>query len=290
MSDKQYFLSVERLKILRQNILSSVARMQNTADRKNLPEAIFLEHIRPIFEGYQPVISSLASNHGDTLYRARKCKDEEPFESIRDLYHPPTSSGRALTSDNLPILYASSSLQTCLSEIDPKIGELINVVQLKYTKIMNGQFWFVGERGSINKSNEPSQYLGDLSSAKRHVHFPHIAQHSWIFADSLMNEIFSKLSSKLDNYALNQFLIEEIERKISNPDALNGVIFLSTKDSPGRNFAIFGDAISELEPATVNLVRITDIDEYGYVEFNLLGNSKSRNGTLEWSQYILDSV
>lgn len=288
MPDQQYFISVERLKELRQNIISSSTRMNNTADRSGMAEALFANHIKPIFDGYQPVISSLASHHGDTLYRARKCIGENPFSDIKDLYNPPTASGRAFTSSAAPILYASSSMQTCLSEKDPKIGDLINVAHFKYTKIKEGQFWFVGQLGSYYKSNELSRHLGDERPARIHVYFPKQAQHSWVFADSLINEIFSKFSTQLDDYVLNGFLIDEIIKKVSGEKGLAGVVFLSIKDPPGKNFGIFGHSINSLELSIVSLVRITDIDDYGFVAFNLLKNAKPKNGSLKWPELELN--
>lgn len=288
MSDKQFFIFVERLKELRQSITSSVKRMSNTADRSGMAEALFADYIKPILDAYQPVISPLASHHGDTLYRARKCIGENPFNNIKDLYNPPTASGRAFTSSTMPILYASSSMQTCLAEKDPKIGDLFNIVQFEYTKIMDGQFWFIGQLGLFHKSNEPSHYLGDESQVKKQVYYAGWARHSWVFKDSLMNEIFSKISSQLDDYVLNRFLINEIRKKLPEERELDGVVFLSTKDSPGINFAIFGHSINKLEPRRVNLVRITDIDDYGFVAFKLLKNTKPKNGSLEWPEFEFD--
>lgn len=287
MRDK-HFIPVERLKELRYNILSSKKRMSNTADRPGMAEALLEDHIKPILDAYQPIISPLASHYADTLYRARKCIGENPFTNIKDLYNPPTASGRAFTSSTMPILYASSSMQTCLSELDPKIGDLINIVQFEYTKIMGGQFWFIGQLGLFHKSNEPSRFLGDKSSVEKPHFFPKWALHSWVFKDSLMNEIFSEVSSQLDNYVLNRFLIDEIRKKLPEEKGLNGVVFLSIKDPPGINFAIYGHSINKLEPRVVNLVRITDIDDYGFVAFHVLNSAKPKNGSLEWPDFEFD--
>ena len=287
MSDKQPFIYVEKLKELRQNILSSMTQMDNIANKSDVAKDLFAEHIKPILDVYQPVISPLASHHGNTIYRARKCIGENPFSNIKELYNRPTPSGRASIFNDMPVLYASSSMQTCLSKIDPEIGNLINIAQFKYTKIMSGQFWFIGQRGLFNKSNEPSHYLGDVSSTQKHVYFAHWAQHSWFFVDSLMNEIFSELSSQPNNYALNGLLINEIRKNLPDKKELDGVVFLSIQDAPGINFAIYGHAINKLEPSIVNLVRITDIDDYGFVAFKLLKNANPRDGLLEWPDEVV---
>ncbi len=288
MLDKHSYILVERLKEMRQNIISSKTRMSHTADRSGMAEALFADHIKPILGVYQPVISSLTGHHGDTLYRARKCIGENPFNNIKDLYNPPTTSSRALTSSTMPILYASSSMQTCLSELDPEIGDLINIVQFEYSRIMDGQFWFTGQLGLLHKSNEPSRYLGDNLPVQKPFYYPKRALHSWVFKDSLMNEIFSKISSQSDDYELNRFLIDAIRKKLPEGKRLDGVVFLSVKDPPGINFALSGHSINKLEPRIINLVRITDIDDYGFVDFKLLKNAKPENGSLEWPESELN--
>ncbi len=287
MRDK-HFIPVERLKELRHNVLSLKELMGNTADRSGIEEALFEDHIKPILDAYQPIISPLASHYGDTFYRARKCIDKKPFANIKELYNPPIPSGRAFSSNSIPILYASSSMQTCLSELSPKIGDLINIVHFEYKKIIDGQFWFIGQLGLFHKSNEASRFLGDKSLVEKPHFFPKWALHSWVYKDSLMNEIFSKVSSQLDNYVLNRSLIEEISKKLPEKKRLDGVVFLSTKDSPGINFAIFGRAIDKLVPRAVNLVRVTDIDNYGFVATHLLNSTMPMNGSLKWPEFEFD--
>jgi len=87
----------------------------------------------------------------------------------------------------------------------------------------------------------------------------------------------------LDEYILNRYLIETIRKIQFNEEEFHGVVFVSAKDSPGINFAIYDNAINMLEPAIVNLVRITNIDEYGCVSYELLENSSPKDGTLVWS-------
>lgn len=289
MSNKQRFILVDKLQELRRTIITETSRMSVTADTSGMAEVLFTTYIKPILDLYQPVISPLASHNSDTLYRARKCVGEYPFNELKELYNPPTPSGRAYTSENIPIFYASSSMQTCLSELDPKIGELINVAHFNYSRLKGGDFWFVGQLGSFHKSNEPSRYLHNKSAVEKPFYYPEEALHSWVFKDSLINEIFSELSTDTDNYALNRFLIYEISKMLSKEIDFHGVVFLSVKDPPGTNFAIFGDAIGQLEPGIVNLVKITDIDSYGFVAFKLLKNTKPINEALVWPKYELRS-
>jgi len=98
--------------------------------------------------------------------------------------------------------------------------------------------------------------------------------HSRVFADRLINEIFSTISSEEDNYALNRLLIDAIRDKLPEKKNFSGVVFKSEKGAPGTNFAIYGEAIPKLEPMIVNLIRITDIDNYGYIEYKLLENAR----------------
>lgn len=282
----KYYIPVKQLKELRHNIIKAKHRMDNTADRSGLTERLFANYISPIVNIYQPIISSLASHNADLICRARKCIGDKPFNNIRDLYNPPMPSGRALASEKTPILYASSSHQTCLSEIDVKIGDLVNIATFRYSNIMNGKFWFVGQLGTFYKSQEQSRYLSDENTVQRPFYaHPEEATNSLVFKDLLINEIFSTLSSDADEYVLNRLLIETIRNNQPKKEDFYGVVFVSAKDAPGINFAIYGDAINKIEPSIVNLVRITDIDDYGCVGYKLLKNSSPKNGSLEWPEY-----
>ena len=284
MSAGQY-IPVVQLSELRQKIVRAKHRMDNTADRSGLPEKLFSNYISPIVNIYQPIFSSLDSHNSNLIYRARKCIDGEPFINIRDLYNPPAPSGRALALEGIPILYASSSHQTCLSEIDVKIGNLVNIATFSYSNIMSGQFWFIGQLGSFYKSQEQSRYLSDERTVQRAFYADQQeATNSLVFMDLLINEIFSTLSSDVDEYVLNRFLIDEIRKKQPEKKDFHGVVFVSAKDAPGINFAIYGEAINKLEPSIVNLVRITDVDDYGCVGYKLLKNSSPKNSSLEWPE------
>lgn len=288
MSNGRRFLFAHKLKELRHNIIETTTRMKTTADNSSMAEELYQSYIKPIVSDFEPIISPLASHYGDTLYRARKCISGDPFDNIQDLYNPPSPSGRAFSSVNMPILYASSSIQTCLSEIDPKIGDIVNIVGLKYSTITDGKFWFVGQLASFYKSNEPSHYVSDRLALHQPAYFPEAARHSFVFQDSLINEIFSTLSSQSDEYVLNRYLIDEIRNKIPHDTSLHGVVFLSVKDSPGVNFAIFGDAIERLEHGQINMMEITDVDNYGFVAYKLLKNGVNNNGKIEWPEYELN--
>jgi len=109
-------IPLRELMELRHKILDAKEKMDHMANKSGMAESLFGSFISPIISIYQPIISSLASHHSDDLYRVRKCINGKPFSDIKDLYNPLTPSGRACTKENVPILYASSSMQTCLSE------------------------------------------------------------------------------------------------------------------------------------------------------------------------------
>jgi len=276
------FLYIDMLKGLRQNILRAVSRMNNTADSRGLANKLFQTYIAPIIEHYNPIISPLASHYGSTLYRARKCTADTEYTSIKDLLNPPSPSGRAVSSDAQSILYASSSLQSCKAELDLKIGDLVNIVGLDYTEISSQPFWFIGQLAAFHKSKEPSHYVSERNGLDVTAYFSHDAQQSFIYQDALINEIFSTISSPTDGYSLNRYLIEAIYKKLPKDPALAGVVYLSVKDAPGINFAIFGDAISKLKIGQLNSIRVTDIDDYGTVGYRLLKNGSLKDQQIIW--------
>ena len=280
-----YYFTLEQLSEYRHKIIDAKRYMDNSSDKSGLAEQLFIEHIKPILDIYQPVVSSLADHHGGAVYRARKCINLVPFKKIEELYNPPVPSGRAYTNLNEPLLYASSSIQTALSEIEAKIGDLVNVVRFDYTKIQNGKFWFVGQMAEHFRSNETSRYLNDPSGVfKPLYHEPHI-RNSLVYNDSLINEIFSVVSTKTDEYSLNKLMIKAIKEKEGISENFLGVVFRSVEDSPGLNFAICGDFIKILEPGIVNLMKITAIDDYGSIAYKILDSSISRDSILNWEHF-----
>lgn len=287
MNNKIYFF-IEGLKEQRHKIIEAKRHIDKESDISGIPERIFTDYIDQIVDSYQPILSSLASHYSNLIYRARKCIGDQPFNNKKDLYNPKKSTGRAKSSGNTPILYASSSMQTCLSEIDVEPGDLVNVAHFDYSDIMNGKFWFVGQLGSFFKSQDPSHYLSDENSVQNAFYvYPSEAKFSLVYLDNLINEIFAKLSSEDDDYILSRLLIEKI-RKNEIEEKIFGVVFLSVKDAPGINFAIFDEAIDSLKLSGANLVRITDIDNYGNVGYKLLKNSKPENNSLTWPEDELD--
>lgn len=288
MHIKKNYFSVQQLGLVRDNIIRKHRRLCNSSDRSGMAKSLFVEFIQPIMNTYPPIISTLGSHNGDNLYRARKCLDNNPFGNILDLYNPPTPSGRASADDQ--VLYASSSMQTCLVEVGPKIGDLVCVAHFDYTDIKEGDFWFIGQIGPYYSSKEVSRYLHNSDEIKKYNYLDPQVLSSLVFLDNLINEIFSTLSSELDNYELNYFLINAIKTKRPDQQNFNGMVFLSTKDAPGLNFAISGKAITKLKPTMVNLLRITDIDDYGSIGFHLLKNvnpNNSDSGQLEWPDHEL---
>ncbi|WP_294960871.1 RES domain-containing protein [Sulfurimonas sp.] len=275
-----------KLADLREKIISRKKQIERLSDTTGQAKKIFEDYIQPIMNIYQPIISPLASHNTNLFYRARKCLDDEPFSHVKDLYNPPNPSGRAFSSVSKPTLYGSSSMQTSLAEIEVKIGDLVNIAIFDYTQIMKDDFWFVGQLGIFYKSQEETRYLENVSILHKLFNNEEDVLISLVFKDLLINEIFSTLSSDEDRYELNQFLIENIENSISKDRRFNGVLFISTKDAPGVNFAIYGEAIKDLKLSKVNLIKITSIDDYGCIGYKHLQSLSSKDGNLNWNKNI----
>ena len=150
--------------------------MRVTADTTGMAEMLFQNYVQSMIQHYNPIVSSLTEHYGCRLLRARKCVRHTPFTDITELINPSIPSGRAFTSEDAPILYASTSMQTCISETDPKIGDVINVAGLKYSEIRDRSFWFVGQLASFYKSTEPSHYVADRNELYLPAYFPEEAR------------------------------------------------------------------------------------------------------------------
>ena len=278
------YIDHKQLSDLREKIISRKKQIERLSDTTGQAKKMFEDYIQPIMNVYQPIISPLAAHNTNLFYRARKCINNEPFDHIKHLYNPPNPSGRAFSSLSKPTLYGSSSMQTSLAEIEVKIGDVVNIATFDYTKIMKDDFWFVGQLGTFYKSQEETRYLENVNVLHKPFYIDEEVLISLVFKDLLINEIFSTLSSDEDRYELNQFLIENIEKSISKDRRFNGVVFISTKDAPGVNFAIYGEAIKDLKLSIVNLIEITSIDDYGCIGYKHLESLSSQDGNLHWEQ------
>ena len=159
MQKSNRFITLDSLSDLRSKILKKKKIIDNSADISGLALSLFNDHIKPIIEVYNPIISKLAPHNSNSLNRARICLDDTPYTKVSDLMNPPVPSGRAATSLDIPILYASSSDQTCLAESRVKIGNFVNTLTFDYSNIADGKFWFVGQLGEFHKSQDPSSTM-----------------------------------------------------------------------------------------------------------------------------------
>ncbi len=162
------FIEVSSLNELRRLIINEKVKIDSVENKHEYVARLFERVITPIINAYNPVISPLGEHYSKILYRARKCKNSIPFKKIKELYNPDKSSGRAYVSDYLPILYASSSIQTALVEINAQPNDIINIAQFSYDEIKDKNYWFVGSLADYYKSNHLSSYIGDISAANYH--------------------------------------------------------------------------------------------------------------------------
>jgi hypothetical protein len=277
-----HYIEREALSEIRNNIIES-KRSMNSSNIFSVANTTFNDYIKPVLDAYQFVFSALAENRGGLIYRARKCDSGQAWGKITDLLGPSSPSGRAVTGTNMPILYAASSIQTALAEINTKPGDVVNILQLKYSSSGLGKFWFVGQLAEHYRSNEVSRYVAEPDNMLMPLYVePHIRT-LLAFKDRLMNEIFSDLSSEKDEYVLNRLMISHIMDMPVIRDNFSGVVYRSNQDPPGMNFAIAGAAIDRLDPQIVNLLKVEYVDEYGAFSYKILGNSRSREGMLTWS-------
>lgn len=291
MSNPTEFLTVDSLKLLRSEIHKRVNRILITENHDDIIEDLYNSCLKPTLKTYYPIISPLSEHHGAGVLRARQCSRDAPYTDVKDLLNPPAPSGRAYNDANTPILYASSSTQTCLAECNPKIGQFYTVAHFNYSAIASENYWFVGQLQTFQRSSEPSIYLADRKPVELPSFYPSAGQHSWVFTDSLINEIFSELSTENDNYLLNRYVISEVINTVASNKNLYGVVFNSVKSKPGTNFAFYGKSIDMLELSIVNLIEIIDIDDYGYIAYNVLKNSNPHGKPyLEWPEHEYTNV
>ena len=129
-------------------LVEGVEIIRNSANTDGMAEQVFKESIAPIIPFYYPVTSPLVTGGKDfstRLLRARKCCPEGPYTMVKELLNPLVASGRAMAARRAPILYAATTMQTCFSESNARIGDRFNIIGLDYKQIADREFWFVGE-------------------------------------------------------------------------------------------------------------------------------------------------
>ena len=227
MGDEKFYIPVEILSKSRQKIMREKKNIDITTIKLGMLNNLFKDSILPIIAVYRPIISSLASHNSNLIYRARKCIGSKPFNNLKELYNPQKPTGRARSADYTPILYASSSWQTCLSEIDVEVGDYVNVITFNYTELMGGKFWFVGQLETFSRSQEQSRYLADERTVQNPYYTEEKVINSLVFKDSLFNEIFSVLSTDADEYELNRLVIDAIRNKQAKKEVFSKKFMLT---------------------------------------------------------------
>ncbi len=275
------YIPINYLEEIRTKIIKKTTEMNRSGDVSEINKQRIISVIHMVLDVYQPIMSKLSENNSYFLYRIRINDANKNYTNVQDLYSPPQPTGRSAGNSDAQILYLASALQTCLTEKGAKIGDLVTEAIIDYKEIIDGSFWFVGQLEYFHRSQDLTNYLRDKPSVHNHYYADEEVVSSLIFFDSLINELFSSLSSAENGYFFNQYLIEEIKKTVGG---FYGVVFSSTKCDRGINFAVYGDAIAKLKFLSPSLLKITGIDSYGNYIFKWLDRAKIEGDKIIWSK------
>lgn len=100
-------------------------------DVRSLTSAQVDKRIGRIMDGYHTVIIKAQMNG---LYRARKNRGDEPWQSVSDLWYPPASAVRTRGRFNEPatsVFYACNRSTGAIYEIHPSVGDVITLLVVR---------------------------------------------------------------------------------------------------------------------------------------------------------------
>jgi hypothetical protein len=86
--------------------------------------------LQPIFDKYESERLTLGLERGAFFWRARICKDAEPWRTVDDMGAPPkgiAGAGR-FNDPAASLFYAALKEETALAEIDARPGQIVQVI------------------------------------------------------------------------------------------------------------------------------------------------------------------
>lgn len=221
------------------------------------------------------------------FFRARKTDSGKAFTSTSDIYYPPkhlTSIGRLNEKGN-PFLYLSLSLDTALTEIGAKDGDIIQVsgFMLKNKSLTLGVIGesFRSSRGTASILDRESatiisKFIKELSIKNRRLAL------SYLYADLFFDEIIRSKNAKETNYIHSRVLSRNIFKKYQN---LDGLLYHSVASLASLNVALPSHkADASIGLVDTMLLKVIKSYPYGLYDIEFIKKPKNIliNGDIIW--------
>lgn len=243
--------------------------------------------LQPIFDRYESERLTLGLERGAFFWRARICKDAEPWRTVDDMGAPPrgiAGAGR-FNDPAASLLYAALKEETALAEIDARPGQIVQVIGYRTLLEHHLRLAVVGELMHVHKlgymrftGSDPEQSVSHLlnglgSGRGREV----------TYIDAFLHSLLADGGAKENDYIFTRAVAAMI---FQDPD-IDGIVFASTRDSLGFNITLRPEvAAVKLHAMSCFQCRVDAVRDYGFMEFSLLRDAKRllEGGSFEWAE------
>ena len=261
-----------KLTVVEINFLQEFARSL----RDNVDPIVLSDRLSWLLEAYQIINFELGS--GALIWRARKCKNEQDFESINDLIYPPkqhTKNGRVNEAGE-PMLYGALNKDAALVEIHAKDGDYVQVVAFRIKESSSVQCCVVGEMDRVRRTGKAATSEELSINLLRILNtVPRETAMSMVYADAFLSSLLKDRNAKQTDYMYSRTLAQLILKKMPHLDA---IWYLSVEMEDAVNIALKpASADKLLDVAGISVVKIDKRFDYGI--FNLSVVRDARNLT-----------
>lgn len=260
---------------------------------ENVPQD-FIDHIVDIIS--KDTFNMTFDNSPTVAWRSRKTGSVQEgykhFSRTEDMLSPPAELVRLgrCNKPGKPVLYAANSIETSLLECDAHIGDVFQVVRLKFRRSM----FQIGTIESLHKRQTPpfhysDEHLGRVTKIFRSIKDqcdsntdPHAFERT-LPRDAFCRDWFSRDAFVIPGtYKVTSSLAEFVGKGCA-------IVFPSVKNG-GINYAVMDG--SDIKFKDTMLVEVTKILPYGEIEFRELrsGHIDPDNSNLfRWITFWEDS-
>lgn len=221
----------------------------------------------------QPTLS-VGMGTGSIFFRARECPSQYGYEHVKDILMPPpsiTKIGRA-NHERKPMLYAASSVDAALSEIQPEEGKMYHIAGFIVAESKEARLSIIGEHFHSARTG----YLRFFGIDPEHSVVKNLNEQGFhrskkiLFIDSLLGDILSEPNARCKNYVGSRAIVDVIFHQLNRA---GGIIYPSVRHKFSTNICVKPDHfIDNFKIVTSCVVRVDEIWPNGFLEIKSLNN------------------
>lgn len=229
--------------------------------------------------------------NGRIFWRARRCYSESGYDGISDVWAPPQNLCGAGRFNDLgeSVLYASTTMDTALAEIDVKSGDLVHVVGIQFPRSSPriaclGEFHAVhrGGRATFLPQEAASHLTRLLNSLGEAGALP------LLYIDAFLADVVSSKDASLSSYVHTRAVGNAILRKAPG---CSGLLYPSVKAPSGRNVMLRREAADRsFNIVSSSVIRVNQVRRYGYLDQSYVRQAVGvEAGRFRWAPAVVSA-